>query len=236
MGAPPVVLADANTFRELFAISPPGQKVSFEVQRGSETIKVDVSPAAALPSEVPGDLPASNSQPHLDPEQKPATGLVEIKLAEEKNNCVACVPESYHPDIPHGVIIWLHGNGGVDRAALAARWKDVCEKQHLIVLAPQALDPNKWEPTEAAFVRKTLDDLLSHYNIDRSRIAIYGYQNSVRWHFLLASEIPIASARLWRSMPPLPLAPLFLKTIRSSAWPSSSPAAKNPRWQPASRL
>jgi serine protease Do len=185
MGVPPVVLADANTFRDLFAISSPGQKLAFEVQRGSEVLKLEVTPASALPTEIPGELPAAISQPHQAPEQKPATGLVEIKLAEEKNNCVAFVPDSYHPAVPHGVVIWLHGNGGVDRAALTARWKDLCEKQHLIVLAPQAVDPNKWEPTEAAFVRKTLDDLISHYNVDRSRIAIYGYQNAGTLAFLI---------------------------------------------------
>ena len=178
MGAPPIVLVDANSLRDLFAISPPGQKIAFEVQRGGESLKMEVSPAAALPTEIPADLPAAISQEHKPPEQNPATGLVEIKLAEEKNNCVAYVPETYHPDVPHGVVIWLHGNGGVDRAALSARWKASCEKHHLIVLAPQALDPNKWEPTEGAFVRKSLDDLLSHYNVDRSRITVYGYQTS----------------------------------------------------------
>ena len=178
MGAAPVMLADANSFRDLFAISPPGQKVSLEVQRGSESLKLEVSPAAALPTEIPADLPAATSQTHKAPEQKPATGLVEIKLAEEKNNCVAYVPETYHPDVPHGVVVWLHGSGGVDRAALAARWKIACEKHHLIVLAPQALDANKWEPAEAPLVRKSLDDLLAHYNVDRSRIVVYGYQNS----------------------------------------------------------
>ncbi|MCE9527973.1 MAG: hypothetical protein K8R36_18180 [Planctomycetales bacterium] len=58
----------------------------------------------------------------------------------------------------------------------------------MIILAPQSLDPNKWEPTEAAFIRKTLDDLLSHYTIDRSRIAIYGYQNSGSLAFLVGVQ------------------------------------------------
>jgi len=176
--APPVVIADASALRDLFAISPPGQKLTLEIQRGSETVTLEISPGVALPVEIPGELPAATSQEHKPPEQKPATGLVEIKLAEEKNNCVAYVPESYHPDVPHGVIVWLHGSGGVDRGALASRWKAACEKHQLIVLAPQALDPNKWEPAEVPFVRKTLDDLLSHYNVDRSRIAVYGYQTS----------------------------------------------------------
>ncbi|MFN0016896.1 MAG: PDZ domain-containing protein [Pirellulaceae bacterium] len=188
MGTPTVSLTDANLLRDLFASSPPGLKLNFEVQRGSESLQLEVSPAAGLPTEIPAALPDPTSQPHRAPEQKPASGLVEIKLAEEKNNCVAFVPETYHPEVPHGVVIWLHGNGGVDRVALAARWKEVCEKQHLIVLAPQSLDPNKWEPTEAAFVRKTLDDLFSHYTIDRTRVAIYGFQNSGSLAFLVGIQ------------------------------------------------
>jgi serine protease Do len=184
VGAPPVPVADANSLRDLLAIAPPGQKVSLEAQRGSETLKLEIPPAATLPTDIPGELPSPLSKEHKPPESKPAAGLVEIKLAEEKNNCVAYVPETYHPDVPHGVVIWLHGNGGVDRAALASRWKAACEKHHLIVLAPQAVDPNKWEPTEIPFIRKTLDDLLSHYSVDRARIAIYGYQSSGGLAFL----------------------------------------------------
>ncbi|MCE9527972.1 MAG: PDZ domain-containing protein [Planctomycetales bacterium] len=104
MGTPPVALTDANSLRDLFAISPPGLKLNFEVQRGSESLKLEISPAAALPTEIPAALPDSTSQPHKAPEQKPATGLVEIKLAEERNNCVAYIPDTYHPEVSHGSI------------------------------------------------------------------------------------------------------------------------------------
>jgi poly(3-hydroxybutyrate) depolymerase len=83
-------------------------------------------------------------------------------------------------------VIWLHGTEGINRETLTARWKAACEKHHFIVLAPQASNPSKWEPTDAAFVRKTLDDLSSHYNVDRSRIAAYGYQASGSMAFLVA--------------------------------------------------
>ena len=186
-GSPSLPIASPDSLRDLIAVTAAAPKVALEVQRGEEKMNIEVSPAA-LPIEIPAELPSAVSKEHPAPEQKPATGLVEIKLAEEKNQCVAFVPETYHPDVPHGVVIWLHAGGGVDRQALVSRWKAVCDRHQLIVLAPQALDPNKWEPTEASFVRKTLDDLLGHYNVDRSRIAIYGYQTSGQLAFLIGLQ------------------------------------------------
>jgi predicted esterase len=37
-------------------------------------------------------------------------------------------------------------------------------------------EADKWQPTESEFIKKTLDDVLAHYHVDRTRIAVYGYQ------------------------------------------------------------
>ncbi|HZL89413.1 MAG TPA: PDZ domain-containing protein [Pirellulaceae bacterium] len=166
------------------ALLEPGKVVSLSIERGSEKLSIDLTPAK-LPTDIPPELPAAQPEPAKAADPKPAAGLVEIKLPEEKNACVAFVPETYHPDVPHGVVIWLHGAGGLQRDALTTRWKDACEKHHFIVLAPQASNPAKWEPTDDALVIKTLDDLLSHYNVDRSRIAVYGYQTAGSMAFLV---------------------------------------------------
>ena len=73
---------------------------------------------------------------------------------------MAYVPENYHPQVPHGVVIVLSAPGPVDRDKLAARWKAVCEERQLIVLAPMSAAADKWQPTETAFIRKTLDDVV----------------------------------------------------------------------------
>jgi serine protease Do len=166
------------------ALLEPGKTVSLSIERGAEKLSIDLTPAK-LPTDIPPELPPAQSEPAKVADPKPATGLVEIKLPEEKNDCVAYVPETYHPEVPHGVVIWLHGSGGLQRDALATRWKAACEKHHFIVLAPQASNPARWEPTDAAFVLKTLDDLTTHYNVDRSRIAVYGYQTAGSMAFLV---------------------------------------------------
>jgi serine protease Do len=167
------------------ALLEPGKKVSLGLARSSETLTVELTPAK-LPTDLPPELPPAQEPPAKAVKLKPATGLVEIKLPEEKNECLAFVPDSYHPDVPHGVVIWLHGPEGLSREKLSSRWKAAAEKHHLIVLAPQATNPAKWEPTDSAFVRKTLDDLASHYQVDRSRIAVYGYQTAGTMAYLVA--------------------------------------------------
>ena len=167
------------------ALLEPDKRVTLSVERGDTKLAVELTPGK-LPLDVPEELPPAQTEPAQAPEPKPATGLVEIKLPEEQNDCVAFVPENYHLQVPHGVVIWLHGPEGINREALAAKWKAHCEKHRFLVLAPQASNPSKWEATDAAFVRKTLDDLSAHYNIDRSRIAVYGYQASGSMAYLVA--------------------------------------------------
>ena len=165
------------------ALLEAGKIVTLAVERGAEKLSLELTPGK-LPTDVPGDLPEAQPKPDKEPEQKPTTGVVEIKLPEEKNACAAYVPENYHPEVPHGVIVWLHPPGAWNKDQLASRWQAACEKHHFLVLAPQAADPARWDPTDAAVVRKLIDDLASHYNVDRTRIAVYGYQSAGSMAFL----------------------------------------------------
>ena len=89
------------------------------------------------------------------------------------------------PQAPHGVIVLLSAPGPVDRDKLASRWKAVCNERQLIVLAPMSAAADKWQATEIEFIRKTLDDVFAHYNVDPTRIAAYGYQTggTMAWLF-----------------------------------------------------
>jgi predicted esterase len=68
--------------------------------------------------------------------------------------------------------------GEFDQEAFTARWRGLGTQNDLIVLAPQALRPRGWSPTEIEFVRKTLEQVINRYNIDRTRIVVHGYQAS----------------------------------------------------------
>ena len=185
IGSAPV--ADAAELRAAVANLEPKAKAQLKLVRSGQNLTLELSPAK-LPVEIPGELPAAIGEPPAPPAEKPATGLVEIKLPEETSECVAYVPENYHPQIPHGVVIVLGAPGKVDREKLTSRWKDVCAARQLIVLAPMSAAAERWQPTEAAFIRKTLDDVLAHYTVDPTRIVALGSQAGGAMAYLTGFE------------------------------------------------
>jgi serine protease Do len=180
-------VADAAQLRAAVANLEPKAKAKLKFQRDGETLAIEITPAK-LPTDIPGELPPPTKEPLPPPAEKTTTGIVEIKLPEEKNECVAFVPDNYHSQMPHGLIVVISAPGAVDRDKLAARWKTVCEERNLIVLAPMSAAADKWQPTETDFIRKTIDDVIAHYNIDTTRIATYGYQTGGSLGFLVGFE------------------------------------------------
>jgi serine protease Do len=182
-------VADATALRNAVANLEPKTKVTLKIERGGQTVSVELLPTK-LPTDIPGELPPPLAKEPPAAAEKPAVGIVEIKLPEEKSECFALVPANYHPQVSHGLVVVLSAPGPVDRAAFEARWKAVCEEQHLIALAPLSAKPDKWEPTETEFVRKTLDDVIGHYNVDPARIAAYGHQAGGSMAFLVGFGHP----------------------------------------------
>ena len=181
-------VGDAAEMQQFLSGLDPATKLELEWMRGDKKESGSIKLAKYTPV-VPADLPAAVNEQNLPPvAEKPATGVVEIKLPEETNLCLAIVPETYHPQVPHGVLVHLPPPGAVDKDKLLARWKTLAEKNQVIILVPQSADAKKWDPTESAFIRKTLDDLISHYTIDSTRVAIFGAEASGTMAFLTALE------------------------------------------------
>jgi serine protease Do len=179
---------DAASMQQFLSGRDPAVQLELEWMRGEKKESGSVKLAKYAPL-VPADLPAAVDPQKLPPiAEKPATGVIEIKLPEEQNLCQAIVPENYHPQVPHGVLVHLPPPGPVEKDKELIRWKTLAEKHQLIILQPQSADPQRWNPTETAFIRKTLDDLASHYTIDTTRVAIYGVQASGTMAFLTALE------------------------------------------------
>jgi poly(3-hydroxybutyrate) depolymerase len=89
---------------------------------------------------------------------------------------VAYVPASYNPNLSYGVVVWLHPSGGYQQAELLERWRERCDKNDLILLAPKSADPARWQPAEARFVRQALDEVLKTYRVDASRVVVFGQE------------------------------------------------------------
>jgi serine protease Do len=182
-GAP---VTDREGLLELMAAEAVDDDVELEIRREDETKKHKIK-LASFPEAVPVELPLAHGDipPANDTEQR-ATGLVSIKIPEIANSCSAYVPETYQANVPHGVLIWLHGAGGYREDELVEAWKEHCAKHDLILLAPKSGDPVKWQRDELEFIRKTLDDVLSKYNVDRKRITVAGIEGGGAMAYLFA--------------------------------------------------
>ncbi|MEY4177493.1 MAG: putative periplasmic serine endoprotease DegP-like precursor [Planctomycetota bacterium] len=210
-GAP---VATVRELQDRVSANEAGQKVSLSVIRGMETLSVEIA-ATALPEEIPADLPpaaAAASAPAKPNDGKPgeakadeakgndakaneggkageppALGVVPIRLVEDKNECMAYVPSNYDASTPSGLVVWLHAPGGYDEKDVVERWKGVCERYGLILLAPKAAKPERWTPDEVEFIRKTMDEVSKRYTIDASRVVVHGYQGGGSMAWLVAT-------------------------------------------------
>ncbi|MHC4177903.1 MAG: PDZ domain-containing protein, partial [Planctomycetota bacterium] len=159
------LLQQINTFQ-------PDDEVELEVRRADQARKVTVK-LGRLPEDLPPEeLPPARGKIEPAEGELPKVGTVELKIPEFKNDARAYVPEAYHPDVPHGVVVWLHAPGGFDFEKLLARWKPHCDHHDLILLAPKAADPQKWTPGEATLVEKLLDQIHSTYTVDPRRVVV----------------------------------------------------------------
>jgi serine protease Do len=166
-------VGDLDALVELMAAESLGREIELKLRRGDETLTRKLK-LAALPEQIPAELPPAHGDLAQPDGDKPATGVVTIKIPEIANDCFAYIPETYNPAAPHGVVLWLHEPGGYKQDELVAQWKEHCAKHDLILLAPKSADSLKWQRNELEFIRKSLNDLLARYNIDRRRIAVVG--------------------------------------------------------------
>lgn len=160
----------------------PAAKLALHLRRGDQEFDREVT-LAALPESLPQELP-----PAQDPATADAAGgqIVTISLPEFPNKCQAYLPAGHDPSVPHGLVMWLHDAGGLDVEKLLDQWRPVCNAFHLILLAPQAVDPAAWKPAELDFIAKALQQAMSGYQIDPTRIVVAGAQRGAALALLVA--------------------------------------------------
>ncbi len=181
-------VANVAELRTKVASWLPTDEGSLSIQRGEEALEIKLTPKKH-PIEVPDELPPPFS-PREAAAERPAVGTLDIKLPEAKNDCWAYVPENYHPDSPHGLVIWLPAPREMKRDEVETKWKDIAAARGLVILAPRPADPTRWEATETEFIGKAADDLAKTYNIDASRVSVLGEQAGGGLAWLLATQQP----------------------------------------------
>ncbi len=169
-----VAIEGHNQLRVELANFEPAAVITLEVVSDGQTktTEITLEPLSLVAPTIAGHpLPVTAA-----PANDLATGIVEIKLPEEANECHAIIPDNYRADVPHGLVVWLHAPGDVNDETLKQQWEALAAQHHLIVLAPKAADENRWQPTEIEFIRKTMDNMINTYNIDRNRVVSIGRQ------------------------------------------------------------
>jgi len=181
-------VTDRETAIEILASYVPNQKAKLEYVRDGETKTAEVT-LSTLPDSIPDSLPAkarTDRKPYEG--ERPAVGQVTLRIPEVANDCLAYIPDDYDPEIAYGVVIWLHGAGGVKDEEFVERWKKLCPLKDLIVVAPKSNEAQKWQKTELKFIRQVLDDVMANYHIDRTRIVVHGQEAGASMAYLFAFE------------------------------------------------
>lgn len=222
-----------ETLREVVIGFDPGDSIAVRVVREDQplTLPLVLGQSAAIVPDAP--LPPPHAPLAAPPQQRPAVGVVEIRIPEAANACVAYVPENYHPLGTYGLLVWLHPPGNFQQEELIARWKNLCDEHSLILLAPQAADPRRWMPTEIEFVRRTMDEIVAGYAIDMSRVVVHGYQAGgvMAYYVALANrDIARAIAPVSGPLPPDignlttdPVQPLAVYSVSAEQAPTAAP-------------
>lgn len=166
---------DTESLRTEIARREVGAKVRVTVLRADKPVELEVV-LGSLPNRIEEQLPPAHDDLPLEGARTVDVGVVDIKIPEEPNACVAVVPVDYNPRVAYGMVVYLTAPGAFDRDQFAERWRQHGEDSDLIVLAPQPKNAKQWTRTEVDFIRKTVDQAIATYNIDRTRVVIHGHQ------------------------------------------------------------
>jgi serine protease Do len=216
-----------NELREELGGRKLGEEVEIEFRSGAKTSKAQLKLAALPDALPPPELPPARKAARPAAGERPKVGNLTLNVAEFKNEAAAYVPDDYDPDVPHGLVVWLHGPGGFKADELLAQWKPLCDRYDLILLAPKAADPQKWVPTELAFVQKLVEQVRSSYDIDPLRIVACGNDSGgmLAWMFSMRSRdvvravaaVDAAPAGRPAAVEPLHRFAVYLATAKKSA-------------------
>ncbi len=175
------------------AAREPRTEVAIEVRRtGGDPRKLKLTLGQLPEGLPPAELPSATGKTAAVEGERPAVGAVPLRLPEFANEVWAYVPVNYDAAVPYGVVMWLHGAGGLKWPDLLARWKPLCDRHDLILVAPKSADGNRWNIGDLALVDRLLTEVAVTYRVDPARVVVHGYQGGGSLAFSAAAQNPDA--------------------------------------------
>ena len=156
--------------------SEPGQTVDIELLHNGKKENRKFTLGAIDQSPPPTELPPAYESPKPGEAKGLELGTVKLKIAEFPNEAFAYVPEKYNPNVPYGLVVWLHGEGEFDWKKIVERWKPLCDRYDLILAAPKSIDLKKWTPRDVGLVDKLIEQIDEKYNVDPMRVVVHGHE------------------------------------------------------------
>ncbi len=173
------VVADSSALASWVGGQAIDQEVTLKVLRDGKPLELKVT-LTTEPTAVPAELAARKEITVAKPAKKrkgPRTGEFTLEVGEFTNKCTVYVPSSYNAKQSFGLLMWLHGSETFDADALVERLKPACDRDHFVLVVPQAASEEGWTSREVAFVSQALEMTLGDYTIDPLRVAVFGHQD-----------------------------------------------------------
>ena len=155
----------------------PDQPVDLEVLHGGEKRHLKFNLGKLSQSPPLAELPPACTKDKPAEAKKLETGVVKLKIPEFPNEAFAYVPENYDPNVAYGLVVWLHGDRGLDWAKAVASWKPLCERYDLILAAPKSAGSKKWTPRDVDLVDGLVAEIEGRYNVDPLRVVVHGHES-----------------------------------------------------------
>ena len=180
----------------------PGNELALELRRAGQSLRRKVVlaapaeglPPAVLPPAVEGsNQPGANSSPSSSAKQQPGPGTSgsssakqqpranalrtppgsRLKIPEFPNEIWCYVPQA--PSEAYGLVIWLHAPGSFDWKEIVNRWRPICDRDGLILVAPKSSDAARWLPSEANLMARLVVQMATTHPVDPARVVVHGY-------------------------------------------------------------
>jgi poly(3-hydroxybutyrate) depolymerase len=104
---------------------------------------------------------------------------------EKKRTYYLCTPDGAGADAP--LVVLLHGSGRNGRS-LVEHWRELAEREGLVVVGPDSSDPKMWSASADGpdFLRALVEAVRARRPFDARRVYLFGHSAGANYSLMLA--------------------------------------------------